>query len=207
MPVVQDDVLKVVWTARQTSPNTIAQNVFFLRVDDVTDGDFVNVWADINAWLVAMYNNVAAQFTTGYLHTDTRITDETQKVFVGDGVEGPAFAGTDAGECSPAMNACEVLARSRALGHIGRKYVGPLAESAMNDGDLTVGAHANFVLFVNAWDAVFIGATTNNTYQPGTAKFNQGGGLAGFTAFADDLQKVVVGIRTQRRRRPTVGLS
>lgn len=207
MPIQANDVLKACWQVLHTNPNTRAQNIYYWQITDLVDPTDANVFNDIGDRLVEMYTTVQAQLTTGYTLENIKVTNVTKRELVGEGVAPGTFDGTDAGEALPAQNAAEVLARSRTLGHVGRKYIGPLAESAVNDGELTVGAFTNFEAFVNIFDATFTAVGTGNTYVPGTASFNVGGGLQQFRAFASDLQKTVLGIRIQRRRRPNVGLS
>lgn len=207
MPVAQDDVLKAVWQATQTDPNTKIQNVYYWQVNDLVDGDEANVKTDFENFMTAMYGNIQALFSERYALDSIRITNATQRTFVSDD-EAIAFVGTGgAGEVFPAQDAALVLARSRQLGHVGRKYIGPLLENTMENGELGAGAAAALQAFCDAWDQPFVGGVTNNVYLPGTAKFNPGGTLNSFRGFFAGLGSVINDARTQRRRRPGVGFS
>jgi len=207
MAVAQDDVLKAVWQAEHSQPNTRIQNVFYWQVNDLVDGDEANVKLDIENFMTTMYGEIQALFSDRYSLESIRITNVTQKTFVSDD-EAIAFVGTGgAGEVFPAQDAALVLARSRQLGHVGRKYIGPILENVMENGELGAGAAAALQQFCDDWDAPFVGGVTNNVYLPGTAKFNPGGGLNSFRGFLAGLGSVIEDARTQRRRRPSVGLS
>lgn len=207
MTVVNDDVLACTWKARHDDPTTKIRQTFYYQVTDVTDGNDATVHAELRDELIALYTIVANGFSDRYVLTAVKTTNQTQKTLLGENAGG-GFAGTGvAGEVLPAMNCGLCVARHQALGQPGRKYVGPYLESVVANGQLDVAAQANLQSFVNRWDTQFIGAT-NNTYQPGTAQFvKPGGALAGFKPFSALLGTAFFDMRTQRSRRPGIGLT
>lgn len=207
MPQVLNDVVKAVWRVVHTTPNTIIENVYAWKITDLVDGADVDCGAEIISELIAMYTGISALFADRYVLQDVRITNETQKTFVFDG-DGVGFTGSGgAGEVLPAQDAALVLARSKKLGHQGRKYLGPLLENVSENGIIGAGAQALLVTFAGRWDSAFTGAGTGNEYTPGTVKYAPGGAVQTFTAFDTDSSKILTEVRTQRRRRPGVGLS
>lgn len=208
MPVANGDILKAVWQARHSSPNTIVQNVFHWRVDDFLDGDDQSNFLDILERLrTTMYPHIALDLSERYVLDDVRVTNDTQKTFVGDGI-GAGFAGTGgAGEVLPAQDAVLVYARSRQLGHQKRCYLGPYLEASVENGALTAAAFARAQDFAEDMDDSWLGALTNNQFVPVTVKYNPGGAIAQVTNLSANLHAAERDMRTQRRRRPTVGLS
>lgn len=207
MTVAQDDVIKAVWKVIHTTPNTIVENVFHWKVTDLVSGVFADVGTDIQVELEALFATITGNLSERYVLSDIRVTDLTQKLFVIDGVGAGFTGGGGAGEVLPAQDAAIVLARSRQQGHQGRKYLGPLLEAAVENGNLSAGALTTMFTFANKYENVFNGSVTTNEYTAGTAQIAVGGGLAGFTAFENGLHTALSAMRTQRSRRPGVGLS
>ena len=207
MAIENNDLLKAVWQARQSNPNTISQNVFLWRIEDALDFGEANVGADIINYLISMYTEIDAALSDEYILESVRITNESKKEFVFQGT-GAGFAGVNiVAQCMPAQNAVEILARSRKLGKPGRKYLGPVTEDVFTDGTLDPLAVALFDAFLAKYDNTFVGAVTTNAYRPGTATYFPGGAVNEFTPWVQGLGTVYRDARTQRRRRPRVGLS
>lgn len=206
MAVLVNDVLKVVWQARVDGIGTRVQNVFYWRVAVLGDGDETNIAIELAARLNLIYGNIQDWFSADYILELIRITNDSQKTFVGQPPE--VFAGGGPiGASTPAQIAVEVLARASALGHTARKYLGPCIEAAHTDGVLVALALTDFQLFAAAWAVAWVGGATTNTYEPVMVAHLAGGALGLVTLIDPDLHTVVPTARTQRRRIPGRGLS
>jgi len=205
MAVNLDDVLRVTWQAKNETPNTTIQNIFWFKVADIPDTSDLVVFEDIRDEMLSMFGTIQIDFTTKYTLETIRVVNQTQKTFVGD--ETPIFSGTGVDADSlPAQCAVEVLARGSQLGHTGRKYIGPISDASMDDGDLVAAALARFNLFGAEYEEPFTGVISLNIYEPGTAKLGPGGVVISFRTFRENRFFVQKTCRTQRRRIPGVGL-
>ncbi len=206
MTVALNDILKVVWQSKVDGIGTRIQNVFYWLVQVLLDGDEANVALDFDAELPSLYGNISDWFSLDYILESVRITNETQKTFVGEPT--PAFAGGAAADTStPAQVAVQVLARAIELGHTARKYVGPCIEATHTNGEIVALAKTDFEAYGLQWAAGFIGGTSVNDYQPVMVKFAAGGAVDSFKAINPGLTTVTTVARTQRRRIPGRGLS
>lgn len=206
MTVAVNDILKNVWQAQVDGIGTRVQNVFQWLTAVLIDGDEANVTLDFEAKVPSLYAFISDWFSSDYTLEHIRITNDTQKTFVGQ--PSPVYAGAGAADAStPAQVAIQVLARAQELGHVARKYIGPCIEAAHTNGSLVAGALADFQGFAGAWALPFIGATTGNDYQPVMVKYAVGGGVASFKIIDENLTTVTPVARTQRRRIPGRGLS
>lgn len=207
MTVAANDVLQAIWKAQHTDPNTRTIQSFYFQATDVADGDDILVQGELRDRLIALFGQIQGLFSQRYLMNSVRVTNQTQKTLLGEN-NGAGFVGAGGDvEVLPAQDAALVVARSNALGHQGRKFLGPFTEAAFDNGALTAAAQAACDAFAENWDDSFVGGVTNNTYQPGTASFAQGGALQGFRGFTNGLNTALSDARTQRSRRPGVGLS
>lgn len=206
MPVALDDILQAVWKSKHTDPNTIMVQAFYYKASNVVDGDEANVQLDMEQQHISLFENIQTSLSNRYEMTAVRVTNQTQKTLIGEG-PGAGFTGIGgAGEVLPAQDAALVVARSTKLGHQGRKYLGPLLEGVVDNGALLPANLANFDAFGQMWDSEWVGNVTGNTYQPGTVKFAPGGAVQEFTQFDTFLSTAYADMRTQRSRRPGVGL-
>lgn len=206
MAVAEEDVLKIVWQFKVDGVGTRGQNVFWYQVTTLVSGDEGDVQDDFETKMVAMFANASDWFSSDYSLEHLRMTNETQKQFVGQ--EFPVFAGGGAaGASTPAQVAVEVLGRATKLGHVARKYLGPCIEATHDDGRLVAGALADFGLFAVEYTASFVGATSGNLYQPVMVKVLPGGAVGEITNISDDLFTVIPTARTMRSRIPGRGLS
>lgn len=204
MPVALGDVLEAEVFGRETGMGVNWINVYHYEVSDLVDGDEPNVALDFQTYMQNLYATCNDQFSTEWIVDTVRVTNQTQKLFVGQPTVG--IGGNAVGpDSDPGQIAVEVLARSRQLGHVGRKYLGPVAEGAFVDGELTAAAQGSFTAFLDLWEPGFSGGTTLNIYLAGTAQFAQGGVLLGFRAFEADLGSLVSVARTMRTRIPGRG--
>ncbi len=205
MTVALDDVLKATWQANVTAPQTIVQSVFWYKVIDKVGGTEEEIGDEIIARVLLMMQDIQLDFTTSYSANLIKIVNQTKKEFVGD--DNPIFVGTgSAVDGNPAQVAVEVLARGVQLGHTGRKYIGPVADSSLDNGELQAASVTRFQSFALKYEASFIGAVSLNTYGPGTAKIGVGGVVQGFRQFEAGRSFVQETCRTQRRRTPGRGL-
>jgi len=206
MTVLVNDVMKVVWQARVDGIGTRIQNVYYWRISVLGDGDETNIAIELGARLNVIYSMVSDWFSADYILEKIRVTNDSQKTFVGEPVE--VFAGGGGvGTSTPAQIAVEILARASALGHTARKYLGPCIEAAHTDGNLVALALLDFNNFAAAWAAAWVGGATTNVYDPVMVAHVAGGALGLITNIDEDLHTVVSTARTQRRRIPGRGLS
>ncbi len=206
MTVAVNDILKIVWQAKVDGIGTRIQNVFYWLVNVLNDGGEANVASDFEAKLPAMYDNISDWFSLDYILESVRVTNETQKTFVGEPT--PVFIGGAAANTStPAQVAVQVLARAVELGHTGRKYVGPTIEATHTNGVIVAAAKIDFEVYAIEWATGFIGGISTNDYQPVIVKFAVGGGIDSFLPLNALLTTVTPVARTQRRRIPGRGLS
>lgn len=206
MALAESDILKIVWTAKVDGIGTRVQNRFNYIVDALVSGVPADVGLDFDAHITGGYDDIAAQLSSDYAAESLRTTNMTQKEFVADTV--PVFVGTGlAAGSMPAQVAVQVLGRARKLGHVARKYIGPVMEDALTDGKLTVAGLAAFELFKTFFISDFIGLTTGNNYTPVMVKVAVGGGVASFLQLEEDLGFVTQTARTMRSRIPGIGLT
>lgn len=206
MTVAVNDILKIVWQAKVDGIGTRIQNVFYWLVSVLTDGDEANVATDFETELPAIFALVGDWFSLDYSLESIRVTNATQKTFVGEPT--PVFVGGAAVDTStPAQVAVQVLARAVLLGHTARKYVGPCIEATHTNGVIVAAALADFQAYALRWAAGFLAPLTINDYQPVMVKFAPGGGVASFEPISQILTTVTPVARTQRRRIPGRGLS
>ncbi len=206
MAVAQDDLLRCVWKFKVDGLATRGLNTYYFKVEDLVSAVDEDISADFDGAITNYYDQIIAQLSSDYAAESLRITNISKKEFVGDAV--PAFVGTGAaGASSPGQVAVEVLGRARKLGHIARKYLGPVIEAVHDDGVLTAGALIAFNLFRDKYVLQFVGGVTTNTYTPVMVKFLAGGGVGGFEEIDEDLGVVIPTARTQRSRTPGVGLT
>lgn len=206
MAVLVNDILKIVWQAKVDGIGTRVQNVFYWLVTIAADGDEANVAADFEVEVPAIFANISDWFSLDYQLESIRVTNATQKTFVGEPT--PLFAGGGAANLStPAQIAVQVLARAVKLGHTARKYVGPCIEATHTNGVIVALALVDFQAFALRWAAGFLSPATFNDYQPVMVKFAPGGGVASFEPISAILTTVTPVARTQRRRIPGRGLS
>lgn len=205
--VAVNDILKATWMANHTSPNTKVIQDFYWRVDTLNDGGEANNGNDLQTRCVDIFTTIQARLSTRYVLERIRVTNQTQKELLLDGPPAGGFAGTNASlEVLPAQDAVLVVVRSRKLGHQGRKYLGPIPEDVVADGKVDPVSLADFTSFGATWDSSFNGGVTTNLFTPGTVKFAPGGAVQSFTPFDDFLETAFEDMRTQRSRRPGVGL-
>jgi len=203
MPVAVGDVLKITAEFTAGRQDTIVQNVYHFKVDDVADGEFSSVHKDLCAQVRAMMVTVEDFFNTQFVLRKFRSIDLAQTIFLGESVP-VAWAGADiSNDDVAAQVAVEVLARSLKLGHVGRKYLGPTAELTWQDGVLTGPAEASFENFKDMYEAGFVGSVTLNNYTPGTWNPLM---LPTFQPFVVGRGTVVHTARTMRSRIPGRGL-
>jgi hypothetical protein len=203
MPVVNNDILKLVAEFTAGRQNTIVQNSYHFRAEDIIDGDEPVVFADLATAVRNMMVAVEDFFNTEFVLRTFRVVNLTQASFVGDGIP-VAWAGADiSNDDVAAQVACEVLARSFVLGHTGRKYLGPTAELSWQDGVLTAPALAAFVAYKDLYEATYVDIVSANTYTPGTWNPNL---VPTFRAFTVGRGSVVNVARTMRSRIPGRGL-
>ncbi len=206
MPVAQADIIRCVWKFKVAGLATRGINTYYFRVDDLVSAIDADVASDFDGAITNYYDQIIAQYSSDYVASSLRITNASKKEFIGDSV--PVFAGTGAaGASSPAQVAVEVLGRARKLGHIARKYLGPIIEAVHDDGVLTVGALTAFNLFRDKYVLSFVGGVTTNTYFPVMVKFAVGGAVVSTEDIDQDLGVVIQTARTQRSRTPGVGLT
>lgn len=206
MAVAQDDILRCVWKFKVVGLATRGLNTYYFKVEDLVSATDADVASDFDGAITNYYDQIIAQLSSDYVAESLRITNVSKKEFVGDSV--PGFAGTGAaGASSPGQVAVEVLGRARKLGHIARKYLGPIIEAVHDDGVLTAAALTAFNLFRDKYVLQFVGGVTTNTYTPVMVKFLAGGGVGGHEEIDQDLGVVIQTARTQRSRTPGVGLT
>ena len=206
MAVVVDDILKIVWQAKVAGIGTRIQNVYYYQVSTLVDGDEANVSLDWAGLMPILYANIGDWFSIDYVLEHLRITNDTQKTFVGQPT--PVFVGgAAANTSSPAQVAVEVLGRAQALGHTARKYIGPVIEAAHTDGVLVALALVDFNVFADSYSDGALGGTTGNLYLPVMVKHAVGGAIDSFLFLDENLHSVIPTARTQRRRIPGRGLS
>lgn len=206
MAVAQDDILKVVWTAKVIGVNTRVQNVYHYIVATLLSAVEPDIGDDFGAQIVAGYTSIQDQLSVDYVAESIRVTNMSKKEFVAD--ETPVFTGGGlAGASMPAQVAVEILGRARKLGHVARKYIGPPIEAALDDGRLTAAAKLDFDVFQGFFISNFLGATTGNDYIPVMVKVAPGGGVASFELLDEDLGFTVETARTMRSRIPGRGLT
>lgn len=204
MPVESNDILKAVVQYRNTSVGNIEQNVYCCQVTDLVNDDDTLITGDwITNYLDPIYGAIAGRMAGPIVDSTVRIVNLSKKEFVGNGDVLINAVTTDP---MPGQISVEVLARSRALGHVGRKYFGSISEESLEDGVLTAAALADFETALPLYDSSFLGAGTLNTYQPGTVTLGPGGVVTGFRAFVSGLGQVIQTARTQRSRIPGFGL-
>lgn len=205
MPVALDDVLRVTWKAESSAPATIINNVFWYKVSTFAGGPDSSIFTEIFDEILALFQNIQLDFTPNYDAESIRVVNQTKKEFLGDA--GVTFVGTAAVADANAAQVCvEVLARGIQLGHTGRKYIGPVADSTIDDGQVTPASLTRFGLFADQYDSPFAGPVTANVYSPGTASLGAGGVVTGFRDFVQGRNFVEETCRTQRRRTPGRGL-
>lgn len=206
MAVQNDDILKVRWQAKVLGVATRVQNVFHYKVADLVDPEDADIGTEFVTHIVSGYTAINAFFSSDYIAETLRITNASRKEFVSDNA--PVFAGLGgAGATTPAQVAVEILGRARTLGHVARKYVGPMTEDTHTDGVLTAPALAAFIVFRNFFVNEFIGAVTGNTYLPVMVNYAVGGGVASFLPLDPDLGFVQQTARTMRSRIPGRGVT
>lgn len=206
MTVAVDDVLKVVWQAKVSGIGTRIQNVFYWQVNPLGDGDETLISDEFDGFMPTLYAFISDWLSVDYSLEFLRITNDTQKTFVGQ--PSPVFVGGGGANLStPAQVAVEVLARAAILGHVARKYIGPCIEATHTDGVLVAAAQADFDAFALNWALAFVGGVTANGYLPVMVSHVAGGGIGVITPIDEDLHTVIPTARTQRRRIPGRGLS
>jgi len=206
MAVGEGNILKAVWTAVVDGVGTRVQNRYNYEVTTLVDPDPANIGQDFDTHITSGYTVINAQLSSDYVAESLRITNMTDKEFIADVT--PIFAGIGAAAGSmPAQVAVEILGRARKLGHVARKYVGPVMEDSLTDGRLTAAAAAAFTTYKEFFVADFLGNITNNLYTPVMVKVAPGGGVASFLRLEEDLGFVVQTARTMRSRIPGVGLT
>lgn len=184
--------------------NTVAQNIYHLLAADLADGLEATVFADMTRLLDSMMTTVEIFFAQDYVLRRVKVINVDQQTFVGEGAP-IAWAGTNAGGLnSPSQVAVEVLARSERLGHVGRKYLGPVVESSFVDGVMSPQALAAFGDYLNIYQATYLDGVSTNTYNPGTLSPVV---PPGFRTFLAGRGTVVPVARTMRSRIPGRGLS
>lgn len=210
MAVAINDILAASWKADHTDPNTKEIQTFYWQITDVTLGDEPAVHQDLRDRLIAMYTTLQGQFSIRYGMTAVRTVNLTQRIRMGEDA-GAGFTGNNIdNEVMPAQNAALVVARGPQFGHTGRKYMGPFPESQFDNGALIDAAFNAMEAFGDVFEAQFNGGVTNNTYVPGTVQFQappNSGVPQSFRAFQGGLRTAYRDARTQRSRRPAVGLS
>ncbi|KKL50296.1 hypothetical protein LCGC14_2306920 [marine sediment metagenome] len=205
MTVAQDDVLKATWQANVSSPQTIVQAVFWYKVVGFVGGTEEEIGDEVIARILLMMQDIQLDFTTSYDANLIKVVNQSKKEFVGD--DNPAFVGTgSAVDGNPAQVAVQVLARGVQLGHTGRKYHGPVADSSLDNGQLQAASLTRFQAFALKYEDQFVGGVSLNTYAPGTAQIGVGGVVQGFRQFEAGRSFVQETCRTQRRRTPGRGL-
>lgn len=205
MPGAVGDVIKAVAQGRETDVGTIWQNVWWFRADDLADPGDQSMGVDIITRVDDLYDLVVSLFPASWILDTVRVVNQTKKLFLGTGT--PAKVGTNAnGDADPAQIALEVLCRSRSLGHVGRKYLGPVSEAVFVDGNLQAGPGATADVFASEWENQFTDPVTGNQYSPGTVQILPGGAPGTFRAFEDGLFETIQQARTMRSRIPGRGL-
>ncbi len=205
MTVAVDDVLKATWQANVSAPQTIVQAVFWYKVLDFVGGTEEEIGDEIIARILLMMQDIQLDFTTSYDANLIKVVNQSKKEFVQDA--NPAFVGTGSAlDGNPAQVAVECLARGVQLGHTGRKYHGPVADTSLDNGQLSAAALIRFQLFTTKYEEQFTGGVSFNTYVPGTAQIGVGGVVQGFRNFEEGRGFVQETCRTQRRRTPGRGL-
>jgi hypothetical protein len=205
MPVVNGDVLTLAATFSVGGNNTIAMNVYQFLAEDIQDGTESVVYFDLATRLDEMMTEIELAYADDYVLSGCRVTNRTQNTFVGDS---PliAWAGAEvAPENMPSQVAVEVLARSLSLGHVGRKYLGPIIEGVMNDGVVTAPNLALFEAYLGLYESAFVDPLSANAYKSGTMRMVGAAPL--FTPFSGGRGRVVNVARTMRTRTPGRGLS
>jgi len=206
MPIVQDDILRLVWKYKVDGVQTRGINTFYWKVTDLVSGDDSDVTDEMFDSINGVYDDISAHLSADYISEEIRITNATKREFVGD--KAGTYVGTGAaGASMPGQVAVEILGRARKLGHVARKYLGPPIEAALDDGVLTAGAKTDFTTWMTNYVTLFIGNGPGNTYQPVMVKFAAGGAVASHEELDPDLGFVVDTARTQRSRTPGVGLT
>lgn len=205
MTVALDDVIRVTWKAVSTAPATIINNVFWYKVTTFAGGPDSAIFTEIFDEILALFQNIQLEFTPNYSAESIRAVNQTKKEFLGD--DGVTFVGTAAvADANAAQVAVEILARGIQLGHTGRKYIGPVSDNTVDDGQVSPASLTRFGLFADQYDTAFAGIVTANLYTPGTAQLGAGGVVIGFREFVQGRNFVQETCRTQRRRTPGRGL-
>lgn len=206
MTVAVGNILKNVFQAKVNGLGTRVQNIYSYEVLTVVDGDEAEVFNDMTAELLLLYAIIGDWLSSDFIAEHVRTTNETAKEFVGE--DAVLFAGGGAaGASTPAQICVEVLARARKLGHVARKYIGPVIEAAHTDGVLVALALTDFKAFADQWDSEVTGLATGNTYKPVMVAYAEGGAVSLVTDIEAGLNTVQPVARTQRRRIPGEGLS
>lgn len=204
MPLEVQDVIRAVVRGNESGIGTTWQNVFHWRVTDLQSDEPAAVTDDISFKIVEIYDHLAPSFTPNAEIDDIDVLNATKKERLGTAQS--AWVGTHINETAdPGQIACQVLARSRTLGHVARKYFGPLAEGVFVDGRLDAARVGDFTNALSSWDTAFVGGVAGNTYVPCTVSYDQGGFVAFSRVLEDGFGSVENTARTMRRRIPGRG--
>lgn len=205
MPLTVNDILRATATIKHGASATRTQAIFHWQCSDVVSDVFADIKTDIATRLTAMYDTLTAYFLTTAVADGFRLIDLTKKETYGIGSW--TFAGLDGAidEVSPQV-AVEVVAYTFDAGRFGRKYLGPVTEPDVSNGQISAALKTAAEAFGAIWNATFVGAATGNTYLPGVAR--KSGGVWLFKQFATALGILVpTGTRTQRSRTAGRGLT
>lgn len=206
MTIVNGTVLRTVAQFKVADEATRVQNVYSWKITDLVSAVAADVHSDLVAQIIAMMTAIDVLFDVNFTLETCRTTDLTAREFVGDGV-GAGFTGAGgAVNTAPAQVAALVLGRNLKLGFTSRKYIGPVVAAAFSDGVLAGGAGVLMNNYKDAYEAIFAGAVTTNTYQPGVPVIVAGFAVA-FNAILAGRGTVVQTARTMRTRIPARGLS
>jgi len=207
MAVEEGDILKVLWKAKHTDPNTQIRQAFFFKVATLVDADNLQVGEELDSAITALYQLIAIRMSNRYEKTAVKVTNQSKKELIKDNLT-LAFSGTGGiFEALPAQDCPLVIVRSNKLGHQARKFLGPVLEDTVLNGALTPAALVDFQAFGTEWEKQLNGALTTNVYSPVTVKFGVGGQVLSTEFILTGLSQAFSDMRTQRSRRPGVGLS
>jgi len=205
MSLTANDILRVTAQIKHGASATRTQGVFHWQCTDVVSAVFADIKADFAARLTALYDPMRVYYLDTAGAEGFRLIDLTKGETYGIGSW--TFQGLDNAidEVSPQV-AVECVAYTFDAGRFGRKYLGPVTEPDIANGQVSAALKAATEAFGAIWNAQFAGAVTGNTYIPGVAR--KSGGVWVFKQFATALGILVPsGTRTQRSRTAGRGLT
>ena len=191
------DVIRVTAGMRYGTSDDV-QNVYHLKIAGSTPPNDSDLLDDCDAWLTNVYTAILAELTAELTFTQISVYNITQDYKVGETSWGTLTVGSGGGAQMPS-GVC-MLGTGRCLDHnaVGRKFFGPVTESAIAYGELGSGAMGHMVTAVAAWisNAISVGS---HVYTSGV--WDEVHDL--FYAFREGLVRSVPAY--QRRRKTNVG--